>query len=104
MQRERRWCLRKPASLTVKLHCEKEGTTDCAVRDISLEGLFLETQIRPDLASIVEITIVPNAQQQFLHTTQLSAKVMHVDTDGIGIMFHELSIDTVKTMRRLFYS
>lgn len=103
MQRERRWCLRKPASLTVELYSGQERAINCMAKDISLEGLFLETNVRPDLASTVKITITPSAQQS-IQTTQLSAKVVHTAADGIGIVFHDLSIDTIKTMRLLFYS
>jgi hypothetical protein len=102
MQRERRWCLRKPASLIVELHSGQERAVNCTARDISLEGLFLETNIRPDLASTVKITIAPSAQQS-TQTIQLNAKVVHTAADGFGIVFHDLSIDTIKTMRLLFY-
>ena len=102
MQRERRWCLRKPASLTVELHSGQEKAINCTARDISLEGLFLETSIRPDIASAVKITITSSAQQS-TQAIQLNAKVVHTATDGFGIVFHDLSIDTVKTMRLLFY-
>lgn len=67
-----------------------------------MEGLFLETDIRPDPASTIEIAIVPSAQKP-IQPIQLSAKVVHTAADGIGIVFHDLSIDAVKTMRRLFY-
>jgi PilZ domain len=102
MQRERRWCLRKPISLTVKLHSGTKTVTNCTTQDISLEGFFLETDIRPDPASTIEITIMPPAQQS-MPPVQLSARVVHTTADGIGIVIHELSIDAVKTMRQLFY-
>lgn len=46
----------------------------CEVRDISLLGVFLDTQVRPPIGELVKLT-------------RVYGRVVHHDTDGIGIQF-----------------
>ncbi len=74
--------LRQPVSLFVGLGRgdEKPART----RNISMSGLFLETEARPTVGSVVDVWFVWG-EDTFIG----KAKVIRHAADGIGVAFHE---------------
>ncbi len=74
--------LRQPVSLFVGLgHADQKPAR---TRNISMSGLFLETEARPSVGSIVDLWFVWGED-----TFVGKAKVIRHAGDGIGVAFHE---------------
>ena len=102
MQREKRWCLRKPIKLDIALHTSQSAVIRCSTRDIGLEGLFVETD-KHNINTLSEFDVTIFADEQNNKSHRIRAKVVHATDDGIGLMFQDHSIETIRFMRQIFY-
>ena len=59
------------------------------IKDISIQGLFLETAERPDLESNFDVEIVLNGRYSQMVLGSMSGKVVRIDDTGLAITFDE---------------
>lgn len=99
MAKEHRWSERKPIRLNVSIYYEPLGTISCQTRDISLEGMFVET---PDVELPVEAELevsftTGNAGKQQEH--HMPAYVVHGNDDGAGLMLRHVDYTDFYALR-----
>jgi hypothetical protein len=100
---ERRWHVRAPIELDVALYYDGLGMLRCRTRDVSLEGMFINTGAIA-LPHHVPIDIVipggedgaPGAQMH-----RLPAYVVRVASEGVGAMFRNVDIRAYRALERL---
>lgn len=94
MQTDRRETPRIQLERDVVINASKSEPQFCAIRDISPEGVFVETGGRPlSRTAKVQIAIsLPAGESQRLY--HLPAKVMRVTDDGMALQFDELGVDS----------
>jgi len=102
--REQRWSQRKPLQMPVRLHYEPVGDIEGATRDISLEGMFVETGgIRiPPKAQIEVCFVTENDGNRIEH--RLPAVAIHGTNEGVGLMLHHVNYEDFYALRRLLTS
>lgn len=88
---EKRWSLRKPIKLDVVLHHDIAGKIKCITRDISLEGMFIETDYKMlPIDDLVYLDfILQNDNNTKLH--HIRGKVVRTTDTGMGVMFREFN-------------
>jgi len=99
--KEQRWSQRKPMQMPVRLRYEPVGDIAGTTRDISLEGMYVETR---------GVRIPPKAQIEVYFTTEdaggrtehrLPAVAIHASSEGVGLMLHHVDYEDFYALRRL---
>jgi len=88
---EKRWSKRKPITLDVVLFHNDLGLLRCKTRDISLEGMFLDTgKVSLPVEDPVDLDFIlhSNGDTRLHH---IRAKVVRVTPQGAGVMFREFT-------------
>ncbi|MCG6974937.1 MAG: PilZ domain-containing protein [Acidiferrobacterales bacterium] len=99
MQPERRWSSRRPIALNVALYYNRIGLLPCKTRDMSTEGMFVQTR-HVSLSEGITVDAVLTDQGSFPgHQLRLPAKIVRVNFDGVGLRFHNFDIDTYHFLR-----
>lgn len=100
---EKRWSLRKSIQLDVVLHHDTAGVIKCKTRDISLEGMFIETdsQTLPVDDPVYLDFILQNGDNKLHH---IRAKVVRTTDNGMGVMFREFNPRISHFLRDVEYS
>ena len=99
MQPERRWSSRKPVTLNVALYYDRIGLLPCKTRDLSAEGMFVQTS-HVSLSEGITVDAVLTGQGDFPgHQLHLPARIVRVNADGVGLRFHDFDIDTYQFLR-----
>lgn len=86
MGMEHRWSERKNIAMDVTLHYEPIGRIDGKTRDISLEGMFIETDgvVLPPRAEVTVSFLT--SEQGTEKTHNVPAYVVHNRDAGMGLM------------------
>jgi len=98
---EKRWSRRTPINLDVALRYDGLGMLRGRARDLSLEGMFIDTGrvALPDYA-VVEINFaVSEGETRRVHAVH--AVVVRTSRGGVGTMFRQVSLDSVRALRSL---
>ena len=101
---EKRWSLRKDIQLDVVVHHDIAGVIKCKTRDVSLEGMFIETE-RPLLPIDDQVYldfILQNDSNNRLH--HIRAKVVRITDTGMGVMFREFNPRISHFLRDVHYN
>lgn len=100
---ERRDNRRIPMSLETSLHYSSVLLLNCSTRDLSLDGVFVETrgEVLPESA-IVEVGIVVHNNGE-VRRTRLPAQVMRIADDGIALKFRYPDYIGYSTLVDLIY-
>ena len=87
----KRWSLRKDIQLDVVVHHDDAGVIKCKTRDISLEGMFIETTspLLPVDDPVYLDFILQNDNSNKLH--HIRAKIVRTTDTGMGVMFREFN-------------
>jgi hypothetical protein len=100
---ERRWHARAPIELDVAIYYDGLGMLRCRTRDISLEGMFINTgAIALPYHVPVDIVIPGSADGSpggGMH--RLPAFVVRVANEGVGTMFRNVDIRAYRALERL---
>ena len=101
---EKRWSMRKEIQLDVMLHHDRAGVIKCKTRDISLEGMFIETQsgTLPVDEQVHLDFILQNDNSNKLH--HIRAKIVRTTDTGMGLMFREFNPRISHFLRDVQYS
>lgn len=105
MPKERRWCLRKKAAFDVDIitndHAEYQH---CKASNMGIEGIFVE--LNPDhIKKNARVQVKFNLPKDLdLHQQTIRAIVVHRNHRGIGLVFRDHNLDTIRFMRELFYT
>jgi PilZ domain len=101
---ERRWSLRKPVTFEVQVSHKCNPVIRGRSRNISLEGLFIETGIviLPVGAFIdVEFALLTGETWEQI---RMPAVVVHRTGHGCGIMFHAFNTAVFRSIERMLYT
>jgi hypothetical protein len=101
---EQRWSLRKPATFEVQVSHKCYPVVRGRSRNISLEGLFIETGIviLPVGCCIdVEFGLMTGG---VVERVRMPAVVVHRAEDGCGIAFHAFNTHVFRSIERMLYA
>ncbi|QKT02487.1 PilZ domain-containing protein [Ectothiorhodospiraceae bacterium 2226] len=98
---EYRWHMRKPMRLDVVLYYRGTRLLQCAAKDISLQGMFLNTGPAFFAKNVpVEVAFsLPDADGNMRHY-HMRAVVVHGEAGGIGIMFRDYDTSLGDALRQ----
>ena len=99
MQSERRWSSRKPLILNVALYYDRIGLLPCQTRDISTEGMFIQTRHVTLAEGIAVDAVLTGLGRTPAHHLHLPARIVRVHRDGVGLRFNNFDIDTYQFLR-----
>ena len=100
---EKRWSIRKAIQLDVVLHHDTAGAIKCRTRDISLEGMFIETDSKTlPIDEPVYLDFILQEGDNKLH--HIRAKVIRTTENGMGVMFREFNPRISHFLRDAQYS
>ena len=99
MSIEHRWSERKPIAIEVCIHHPSTGEVAARTRDISLEGMFVETD-STDLPVNTELEVSfaalgENGPEQH----RVSAYVVHRNEAGVGLMLCHVEYSNFHALR-----
>ena len=99
MSIEHRWSERKPIAMEVCIHHPSAGEVTATTRDISLEGMFVETNATElPINTEVEVsfaTLGENGREQH----RVSAYVVHRNEAGVGLMLRHVDFSNFHALR-----
>jgi PilZ domain len=101
---EQRWSLRKAVTFEVQVSHKCHPVVRGRSRNISLEGLFIETGIviLPVGCCIdVEFALMSGGEPE---RVRMPAVVVHRAEDGCGIVFHAFNTHVFRSIERLLYT
>ncbi len=85
---ENRYSARNPAALDVELHHGRTSFGTFKVRNISLEGMFVDTgPIHLYPSDLIDATLAVGRNSTATH--EVRAVVVHHTDEGIGLMFRD---------------
>ena len=104
-QTENRWSPRQAMELQVALHATTQGPFTGKTRNISIGGMFVETDM-PRLFRDDEVLVTindnhPSGDQPTL--CRIPGLVIWSDGNGIGLMFSRLDPGAIRALRKLLY-
>ena len=101
MEKDRRWSRRKTLPIDVALYYSGLGLLRCKIRDISMDGVFIETgRIVLSHATTLELVFTARAPKHSGYR-RLSAKIARVGHDGAGLAFTNIDEDSYHFLREL---
>lgn len=101
MEKDRRWSRRKALPIDVALYYSGLGLLRCKIRDISMDGVFIETgRIVLSHATTLELVFTARAPKHSGYR-RLSAKIARVDDLGAGLAFTDIDEDSYHFLREL---
>lgn len=101
---EHRWSERRPACCPVRFTYPQSGRRVQGVaRNISLGGMFIETgPDTPPVGALIELSFSFDAGADTVHSHVLG-QVVHTTPQGAGVMFCDLGVPLVRTLREAIY-
>jgi hypothetical protein len=101
---ENRWVQRQPTDCEVVIESPQTGQIHAYARDISLGGMFLVTDTdTPPLESLVDLEFTLHRAGLSVHH-QMTGQVVHINAEGIGVMFCDFDSGTLRSMRKTLAS
>jgi hypothetical protein len=100
---ENRWSPRQAMELEVTLHATTQGAFTGKTSNISIGGMFIETDM-PRLFRDDEVLItIPNRRSGDQPLCRIPGLVVWSDGNGIGLMFSRLDPGAIRALRELLY-
>ncbi|MGA7799407.1 MAG: PilZ domain-containing protein [Gammaproteobacteria bacterium] len=100
---ERRWSPRREFPSLVSIECEGVGSISCRAHDISMEGMFIESeQLPPETNAPVRahFTVEANGRTQ---TYSINGRVAYRTREGAGIVFREIDVNLCRQLHHVLY-
>jgi len=98
---ERRASVRRSVALPVSLYYDRLGLLSCKTRDISIEGMLLDTG-RMRLSNNTQVEVVlPDRSEKRREPIRLQARVSRVRESLAALTFHDLEISAVRRLKSL---
>ena len=101
---EHRWSMRKPVHDRITLNCPPIGILHANIRDVSLGGLFIDTDAALNINTPVELLFSAKEKSGMLKTDHIDALVVRKTKQGVGLMFHKFNSATFRILRKLLLS
>ena len=96
---DQRWSERKPIALEVALYYPPVGTIMGRTRDVSLEGMFVETHgAELPVEAELEISFVTEGANKS-HEHHVPAYVVHGGREGVGLMLRHIDYSDFYALR-----
>lgn len=100
---DQRWSTRIPIDLDVLLDYPSLGLIRGRARDISLEGMFIETgQIALAADEALAVAFVLDSGQH-KKPYNLKAKVVHTANRGAGVVFHNIDAEAAQCIKKILH-
>jgi hypothetical protein len=101
---EQRWSLRKPVMFEVRVTHKCHPLVQGRSKNISLEGLFIETGIVIlPVGSFVEVEFALMTGKVW-EQIRMPASVVHRTGSGCGIVFHDFNTKVFRSIEYLLYT
>ena len=100
---ERRWSPRREFPNPVSIDCEGVGSITCRSHDISMEGMFVESeQLPPETNTPVRarFTLESNGRKQHY---SIQGRVAYRTRNGAGITFREIDVNLCRQLHNVLY-
>jgi len=98
---ERRASRRRTAALKVSLYYDRLGLLTCKTRNISIEGLLLDTgRVRLSQSAQVEVVLTDPADN-YRDPIRVFARVNRVNESMAALAFHDLEIEAFRRLKTL---
>ncbi|HEY9198356.1 MAG TPA: PilZ domain-containing protein [Gammaproteobacteria bacterium] len=102
MSMEHRWSERKPIEMDVALYYAPVGTITGTTRDVSLEGMYVQTNgIDLPLHAELEVSFVTRTGSGAPHEHHLPAYVVHGNGAGVGLMLRHIDYSDFYALRHM---
>lgn len=100
MTMEHRWSERKPIEMDVALYYAPVGTIAGKTRDVSLEGMYVQTKgLDLPLHAELEVSFVTRTGSDTGHEHHLPAYVVHHNDGGVGLMLRHVDYSDFYALR-----
>lgn len=100
MSMEHRWSERKPIEMDVALYYAPLGTITGKTRDVSLEGMYVQTTgIDLPVHAELEVSFVTHTGGGAPQEHHLHAYVVHGDGGGVGLMLRHVDYSDFYALR-----
>lgn len=99
---EHRWSARKPMEGSVIVDCPRQGAVRADIGNLSLGGMFIETDALLPLNTVVAVGFRLRSGTQF-DSYRLHAVVVHRVAEGAGLMFDNLAAEVARAFRSALY-
>lgn len=100
MSMEHRWSERKPIEMDVALYYAPLGTITGKTRDVSLEGMYVQTMgIDLPVHAELEVSFVTHNGGGAPQEHHLPAYVVHGDGSGVGLMLRHVDYSDFYALR-----
>ena len=104
MEYDRRWNARVPCIINVALYYGGLGLLPCQTRNISLDGMFVETgRIMLSPESPVEVVFSRPAGKT-IRQQRLCAQIIRITNTGAGIMFNNIDMAAYQFLQKMITS
>ena len=104
MEYDRRWNARVPCIINVALYYGGLGLLPCQTRNISLDGMFVETgRIMLSPESPVEV-VFSRQVGKAIRQQRLCAQIMRTTSTGAGIMFNNIDMAAYQFLQKMINS
>jgi len=98
---ERRASIRQAMALPVSLYYDRLGLLSCKTRDISIEGMLLDTgRVRLSNNTRVEV-VLTDRSQDYSDPIRVQARVSRVHECLAALTFHNLEINAFRRLKAL---
>ncbi len=93
----------KRVKLRVKAHFKCRGASgrDVITRDLSVKGAFLESDRRPPLGEVCDITFLLTDEDRVVERVRLKARVVRREEGGFAVEFEEIPLPDFITLKRM---
>ena len=103
MENEQREIRRKPIDIEAYLSCKEKSPRPCRVRDLSLNGAFVECEdVRLTENETVEFGLsVGSGENKWRHC--VPARIVRVSKNGAALSFRKIDMDAFGSLLKLLY-
>jgi len=102
--KDRRLSPRREVDVKAMITHHRLGLTKCRLRNISLEGAFVEVKdFDVAVGTNVDLVLKVRFDQKRTHC-RLPANILRVDEDGVAIKFHDLNNRSYHVLFDIMYS
>lgn len=97
-----RWSPRKNINLKLSLYQSGKKITDASTSNLSYEGVFIKTELRPPLYTFLTVEFSLEGDENNM-ALKVPCLVRHRNNSGVGLMFVNFQLDMFNRLRRGLY-
>lgn len=98
-----RWSVRRPVSIEATLYDSRKVPVQVEIQNVSIGGVFIDTKpLVSDQNTPVLLGFLTKSGEEISYH-KLSARMVHSDDQGAGLMFDDYDTDTVVALRQVIH-